>query len=94
MQQNPQNPTKILYICAQDYQGYDTYDSVLVVADSEEEALQLCSAKIYKNPLVSKIGTTDLYAESQELMDSFNAGWCIPQQFYNRNKQNTATTFL
>ena len=63
-----------IYLIQQEYQGYDTYDAVLVIAETEEEAINLCSDKIYHySRTVDRIDVDD-YDEATIIIQSFNAG--------------------
>lgn len=67
--------------------GYDTYDSCIVTANSEEEACQIHPAfngtywgesyNTWRKPSdvqVKLIGVTDLYDKPTVILSSFNAG--------------------
>ena len=74
-----------IYLLTQDERrGYDTYDSCVVFADSEDEALQIHPnilgwdsrtwASGTENINVSYMGTNPKVTESGLIISSFNAG--------------------
>ena len=63
-----------IYLVTQKYQGYDTYDAVVVVAENELEAVKATKGKIFHSSMsVEEIDVSD-YNESAEILASFNAG--------------------
>lgn len=54
--------------------AYDEYDSCVVVARNETEALATSVLKDYPGVAIKLIGTTELYDEPTDILASFNAG--------------------
>lgn len=77
---------KVYLVSVEDW-SYDEYDSMVVIANNEEEAINLCKCKDYENATSclfsngfvksqGKITATeiDLTKNSQVILKSFNAG--------------------
>jgi hypothetical protein len=77
----------IYRITQDEHRGYDTYDSAIVVAESENEAKKITPdgnsfranfssvwATKPENVTVELVGTTDLFPTGTVLCASFNAG--------------------
>lgn len=78
---------KIYLVTAEEY-DYDQYDSVVVLANNKQEAIELCKGKDYetnkysiafdgyfvKNQGKITIKEIDLNANAQVILASFNAG--------------------
>lgn len=68
-----------IYLLQQDYQGYDTYDSMVVISDSEENAKKesINEYGYWIEDLsfsISEIGLASLGQKEGVLVASFNAG--------------------
>ena len=77
---------KVYLVTVEEY-GYDEYDSMVVIANNEQEAIDLCKSEDYETAKTSwlsvgfvkaqgKITATeiDLTKDSQVILKSFNAG--------------------
>lgn len=78
---------KKIYLVEVEEYGYDQYDSMVVIANNEQEAINLCKSEDYESATSSlfsdgfirmqgKITATeiDLTKDSQIILKSFNAG--------------------
>lgn len=78
---------KKVYLVEPKGYGYNQFDSMVVIANNEEEAINLCKCEDYDNlssgmwvdgfvPSQGKITATeiDLTKDSQVILKSFNAG--------------------
>ncbi len=63
-----------LYLLTQDWQGYDTYDAIVVAARTELEALELTKDKIYDSSMEIRIIAESTNEPLGEVIGSFNAG--------------------
>lgn len=77
---------KVYLVTVEEY-GYDEYDSMVVIANNEQEAIDLCKSEDYETAKTGwlsdgfvkaqgKITATeiDLTKDSQVILKSFNAG--------------------
>ena len=78
---------KKVYLVTVEKHGYDEYDSMVVIADNEQEAIDLCKDEDYETAktgwladgfvkVQGKIAATeiDLTKDSQVILKSYNAG--------------------
>ena len=68
-----------IYLLSMEYAGYDTYDSKVIVASSEDEAREIANyntgdeGKVWKDPSVVKCEVVDTSTKGA-VCESFNAG--------------------
>lgn len=68
---------KIYLVSTNERVHYDEYDAIVVIAESEEEAISLAKEKCYNfgnNLAVSDIGIAHDDQSKGEVLSSFNAG--------------------
>lgn len=77
---------KKIYLVEVEECDYDQYDSMVVIADNEQEAIEMCKARDYESDFLTSVGFVkeqgkitakeiDLNTNnSQIILTSFNAG--------------------